>query len=116
MSNRRSSRHASYAAANCNAGGRDESSRIDDILERADLDATVLFLGLYADACDPELVDDVFLDQRHWLRFGAATPAHARYFRPEIAEDAAENEGMAAARERVVVFGTCIGQLRKYGF
>ncbi len=56
-------------------------------LERADPDASVLYLELYADACDAVPVEDVFVDQRHWLRFGDRLPAKAEYFRPKIDED-----------------------------
>jgi hypothetical protein len=85
-------------------------------LERADPEASVLFLALYADACDATSVDDVFLDERAWLRFEDPSPAKAEYFRPEIAEDATENEGLTVTRERVVVLGACLDQLRKFGF
>ncbi|MFP3558579.1 hypothetical protein SB861_49160 [Paraburkholderia sp. SIMBA_049] len=60
--------------------------------------------------------DDVFLDERHWLRFSDSKRVKAEYFRPEIAKDAAENEGTGANRERVVVLGKCLDQLKKYGF
>jgi hypothetical protein len=74
------------------------------------------FLRFYADACDAMPVDDVFLDERVWLRFNDPSSAKAEYYRPEIAEDATESEDLAVTREQVVVLGTCVDQLRKFGF